>query len=506
MSDPWSERAELYRTSTAHSQGPDLDLIVEWAEGCATAIDVATGGGHVARRLREAGLEVVSCDPAPGMQPDVICFAEELPFADRAFDLAVTRVAAHHFADVRRRRRASSAGSRRSGSSSSTRSTTATRLEQAEKLRDPSHVRNYSEAEWRGFFDGRGPRASRRCRSSTYPIELEPWLERTGCTGADAERVRELLADRIDGGDVGSSGSSLRGEARLMAILVDRETRLVVQGLTGSEGRFHGLRNRALRHERRRRRHPGQGRPGRRGHPRLRHRRRRGRRDRAPTRRSIFVPARFAADAVYEAVDAGIGTVVCITEHIPVHDTLRLRAYVRARGVTMIGPNCPGVLSPGKANVGIIPAEVFAAGPGRPRLALGHADLPDRQRAGPARGRQLDDRRHRRRPGRSARRSSTSSTASRPTPRPSSSCSSARSAATRRRRRPATSPRRCRSRCSPTSPASRPRPGRRWATRARSSPARPGTAQAKKEALEAVGIAVGTTPTEVAQLVAERVG
>ncbi len=100
MSDPWSDRAELYRTSSAHSSGPDLDLIVEWAEGCRTAIDVATGGGHVARRLREAGLEVVSCDPAPGMAPDVICFAEELPFADSSFELAVTRVAAHHFADV----------------------------------------------------------------------------------------------------------------------------------------------------------------------------------------------------------------------------------------------------------------------------------------------------------------------------------------------------------------------------------------------------------------------
>src|SRR5262245_40529758 len=99
MSDPWSERAQLYRESTAHSQGADLDLVVEWSAGLVTAIDVATGGGHVARRLREAGLEVVSCDPSPGMQPDVICFAEDLPFADASSDLAVTRVAAHHFVD-----------------------------------------------------------------------------------------------------------------------------------------------------------------------------------------------------------------------------------------------------------------------------------------------------------------------------------------------------------------------------------------------------------------------
>ena len=86
MSEPWSDRADLYRTSAVHVQGPDLDLMVEWAQGRRTALDVATGGGHVARRLREAGLEVVSCDPAPGMAPDVICHAEDLPFADDAFD------------------------------------------------------------------------------------------------------------------------------------------------------------------------------------------------------------------------------------------------------------------------------------------------------------------------------------------------------------------------------------------------------------------------------------
>jgi succinyl-CoA synthetase alpha subunit len=76
----------------------------------------------------------------------------------------------------------------------------------------------------------------------------------------------------------------------------------------------------------------------------------------------VFVPAPFAADAIYEAIDAGIGTVICITEGVPVHEMLRVHAYIRAKGVTMIGPNCPGVLSPGKANVGIIPAEIFREG------------------------------------------------------------------------------------------------------------------------------------------------
>jgi succinyl-CoA synthetase alpha subunit len=76
----------------------------------------------------------------------------------------------------------------------------------------------------------------------------------------------------------------------------------------------------------------------------------------------VFVPAPFAADAIYEAIDAGIGTVICITEGVPVHEMLRVHAYIRAKGATMIGPNCPGVLSPGKANVGIIPAEIFREG------------------------------------------------------------------------------------------------------------------------------------------------
>jgi succinyl-CoA synthetase alpha subunit len=76
----------------------------------------------------------------------------------------------------------------------------------------------------------------------------------------------------------------------------------------------------------------------------------------------VFVPARFAADAIYEAVDAGIETVICITEGIPAHDMLHVYNYIRPGGIRMIGPNCPGALSPGKANVGIIPAEIFREG------------------------------------------------------------------------------------------------------------------------------------------------
>jgi SAM-dependent methyltransferase len=198
--EPWSERAELYRTSKAHREGADLDLIVEWADGARTGLDVATGGGHVARRLREAGIEVVTCDPSPGMRPDVLCFAEDLPFADACFDLAVTRVAAHHFADVRK-------AARELGRVAADRVLVVDNLylseaaEQAERLRDPSHVRNYTEAEWRGFLEDAGLGID-EVRSFDFPIELEPWLERTACRGEEAARVRELLADRISNGEL----------------------------------------------------------------------------------------------------------------------------------------------------------------------------------------------------------------------------------------------------------------------------------------------------------------
>ena len=146
-----------------------------------------------------------------------------------------------------------------------------------------------------------------------------------------------------------------------MAIIVDRDTRLVVQGLTGSEGSFHGTRNKRYGTNVVAGVTPGKGGQDVDGIPVF---------DTVAdavaetgaNTSMIFVPARFAADAMYEAVDAGIGTVVCIAEGLPAHEMLALYAYIRARGVTMLGPNCPGALSPGKANVGIIPAEIFREG------------------------------------------------------------------------------------------------------------------------------------------------
>ena len=272
------QRARLYVESDAHRTGDDLELIVGWAAGARTALDVATGGGHVARRLREAGLTVVTCDPAPGMHPDVVCRAEELPFADSKFDVVACRTAAHHFSDVGSAVREMARVGRDQVLLVDT-VYMGDAAEDAERLRDPSHVRNYTEAEWLRVRRARP--ASSSTRSSRRAHDRLPAMARAhGLHGGDAERVRELW------GRVSTTAGSLstdrdpRAEGALMAILVDTTTRLVVQGLTGSEGRFHGLRNRS---------HgtnvvagvtPGQGRPGRRGHPGLRHGRLGGRGDR----------------------------------------------------------------------------------------------------------------------------------------------------------------------------------------------------------------------------------
>ncbi len=147
-----------------------------------------------------------------------------------------------------------------------------------------------------------------------------------------------------------------------MSVIVDQATRLCVSGITGSEGSFHTLNNRRYGTTVVSGVTPGKG----------------GRElegipvfdtfaaaiDRtAANTAMIFVPARFAADSILEAAEAGIATIIAITEGIPAHDELRVYTQLqRTPGVRLIGPNCPGVLSPGKANVGIIPAAFFRAG------------------------------------------------------------------------------------------------------------------------------------------------
>jgi succinyl-CoA synthetase alpha subunit len=147
----------------------------------------------------------------------------------------------------------------------------------------------------------------------------------------------------------------------IVAIIVDNHTKLVVQGATGREGSFHTLRNRDYGTNVVAGVTPGKGGHDLDGIP-IFDTVAEAVEDTGANTSMVFVPARFATDAIYEDVDAGISTVICIAEGLPAHEMLRIYNYIQPRGITMLGPNCPGALSPGKANVGIIPAEIFREG------------------------------------------------------------------------------------------------------------------------------------------------
>ena len=131
------------------------------------------------------------------MRPDVVCRAEELPFPDRSFDVAACRLAAHHFEDV-------AAAVRELARVSRDRVLVVDTLfagedeELAERLRDPSHVRDYSETEWRAMLEEAGLRVE-EVRVTDGSLAFDPWLERAGCKGEAAAQVRELLAGRMEG-------------------------------------------------------------------------------------------------------------------------------------------------------------------------------------------------------------------------------------------------------------------------------------------------------------------
>lgn len=195
MSDVWSERAQAYVDSDTHREGSDLDRLVSWAEG-KTALDVATGGGHVARRLRDEGFAVTTLDPAPGMRADVLAPAEHIPFADGSFDTVATRIAPHHFSDIRAATQEMARVAARVVLVEDT-LFDGEEVEEAERLHDPTHIRSYSEEEWRSFLEDAGL-AVEEVELQAKRRDFGDWCDRTGCFGAERERVRELLADRID--------------------------------------------------------------------------------------------------------------------------------------------------------------------------------------------------------------------------------------------------------------------------------------------------------------------
>jgi succinyl-CoA synthetase alpha subunit len=146
-----------------------------------------------------------------------------------------------------------------------------------------------------------------------------------------------------------------------VSILVDENTKLVVQGVTGREGQFHTLRNKAYGTNVVAGVTPGKAGQDVDGIPVFNTVRDAVEATGANTS-MIFVPPRFATDAIYESLDAGIDLTIAITEGIPAHDMMRVYTHLKRGDQRLLGPNCPGAISPGKATVGIMPTDVFTPG------------------------------------------------------------------------------------------------------------------------------------------------
>ena len=146
-----------------------------------------------------------------------------------------------------------------------------------------------------------------------------------------------------------------------MSILADANTRLVVQGITGREGAFHATRNLAYGTQVVAGVTPGKGGQDVEGIP-VFNTVDDAVKETGANTAMVFVPPRFAADAIYEAAESGVDLIVCITEGIAAHDMLRVYTHIKRGDQTLLGPNCPGVISPGVASVGIMPTQVFQPG------------------------------------------------------------------------------------------------------------------------------------------------
>lgn len=146
-----------------------------------------------------------------------------------------------------------------------------------------------------------------------------------------------------------------------MSVLVNEHTRLIVQGITGKEGTFHTLQMVAYGTKVVGGITPGKGGTTHEGIP-VFNTVEDAVRETGANASVIYVPPPFAADAIMEAAEARIPLIVCITEGIPTVDMMRAFAYVKSQGVRLIGPNCPGVISPGKCKIGIMPAHIHREG------------------------------------------------------------------------------------------------------------------------------------------------
>jgi succinyl-CoA synthetase alpha subunit len=147
-----------------------------------------------------------------------------------------------------------------------------------------------------------------------------------------------------------------------MSILIDRNTRLIVHGITGRQGLFHTEKMRSYGTNVVAGVTPGKGGQSVHDVP-VFNTAQEAASETGANCSMILVPARFAPDSIYEAADAGIQLIVCLTEGIPVQDMVRVRAYLDKMGIRLIGPNCPGLITPDQSKVGIIPGSIVMPGP-----------------------------------------------------------------------------------------------------------------------------------------------
>jgi SAM-dependent methyltransferase len=227
--------ADGYLGSRTHSEGADLDRLAAWCEGTTRALDVATGAGHTAGALAEAGVgEVIALDASPSMVATsvesfpgiegVVGDAERLPFADGAFDAVACRIAAHHFphpeafvAEVARVVRPGGVFALEDNVAPEDEDLDSF-LNRLERIRDSTHVRSYTTSTWHGWLEVAGF-AVRETEHLVRRLEAEPWIARvSSLDAADRERVRRFLEDapeeaneffefRYEDGNVRSFGS-----------------------------------------------------------------------------------------------------------------------------------------------------------------------------------------------------------------------------------------------------------------------------------------------------------
>lgn len=217
----FADKAEAYKTSKSHANQADLDRMIAWLQPKpgARAVDVATGGGHTANALRDAGCRVVSTDMTRQMGPTILADAQRMPLRDATFDIVASRIAPHHFPDLDAFARESARILAPGGKlyvfdlTTPENDAQARVINHVERLRDPSHHESYRASRWREAL------ASFKINSletTASEFEFEPWVARAGMEETGERELRSLLAAKPD-----LSGYGLTPEGKMRVLRVE---------------------------------------------------------------------------------------------------------------------------------------------------------------------------------------------------------------------------------------------------------------------------------------------